>query len=87
LTLHSIGDANTENPEAWAGSSGTNLIARANDIIQWNGSYWTVVFDSREPAVQYVSNLNTTIQNRWTGIEWVKSYEGLYGSGEWSLVL
>lgn len=87
LTLHAIGDASTENPEAWAGDAGSNLIARANDIIEWTGDRWHVVFDSREPAVQYVSNLNTTIQYRWTGSEWVKSYEGLYNSGEWSLIL
>lgn len=87
LILNPIGDIATESPVAWAGEPGTNLIARANDIIEWNGSYWTVAFDSREPAVQYVSNLTTTIQYRWTGSEWVKSYEGLYGSGEWSLVL
>jgi hypothetical protein len=87
LILNSIGDISTESPVAWTGAPGTNLIARANDIIEWNGSYWTVAFDSREPAVQYVSNLTTTVQYRWTGSEWVKSYEGLYGSGEWSLVL
>ena len=87
LILDSIGDAQTESAAAWAGAPGTDLIARANDIIEWNGSYWTVVFDSREPAVQYVSNINTTIQYRWTGEAWVKSYEGFYGSGEWSLVL
>ena len=87
LILNSIGDVGTENPVAWAGEPGTNLLARANDIIEWNGSYWTVVFDSREPAVQYVSNINTTTQYRWTGEAWVKSYEGFYGSGEWSLVL
>lgn len=87
LILNSIGDINTESAVAWAGEPGTNLIARANDIIEWNGSYWTVSFDSREPAIQYVTNLTTTTQYRWTGSEWVKSYEGLYGSGQWSLVL
>ena len=87
LILGPIGDVGTENPVAWAGEPGTNLLARANDIIEWNGSYWTVVFDSREPAVQYVSNINTTTQYRWTGSAWIKSYEGFYGSGEWSLVL
>jgi hypothetical protein len=87
LILGDIGSVNSESAVAWAGAPGTNLIAKANDIIEWNGSYWTVAFDSREPAVQYVSNLNTTIQYRWTGDAWVKSYEGLYGSGEWSLVL
>jgi hypothetical protein len=87
LILNDIGDANTESAIAWAGEPGTNLIAHANDIIEWNGTYWTVAFDSREPAVQYVTNLNTTIQYRWAGQEWVKSYEGLYTSGEWAIVL
>jgi hypothetical protein len=87
LILGNIGHPDTESPVAWAGTAGTNLLARANDIIEWNGLYWTVSFDSREPATQYVTNLNTTIQYRWTGSEWVKSVEGLYESGEWSLVL
>lgn len=87
LILDDIGKSNSESAVAWAGPPGTDLIARANDIIEYNGSYWTVSFDSREPAVQYVTNINTTIQYRWTGESWVKSYEGFYGSGEWSLVL
>ena len=87
LILGAIGSANSESALAWQGMPGTNLIARANDIIEWNGSYWHVSFDSREPAVQYVSNINTTMQYRWDGESWVKSYEGLYGAGEWSLVL
>ena len=87
LILNPIGDVNSVSSVAWAGASGTNLIANANDIIEWNGSYWYVVFDSIEPSVQYISNLNTTVQYRWTGESWVKSYEGLYQSGEWSLIL
>jgi len=87
LILNPIGDANSESAIAWAGAPGTNLIANANDIIEWNGSYWQVAFDSRETSVQYVSNLTTTVQYQWTGDTWVKSYEGLYGSGNWSLVL
>jgi hypothetical protein len=88
LILNPIGDANSESAAAWAGSPGTNLIANAHDIIEWNGNYWTVVFDSqREPNIQYVSNLTTTVQYQWTGSNWVKSYEGLYAAGDWSLVL
>jgi hypothetical protein len=87
LILNPIGAANSESAPAWAGTTGTNLIANANDIIQWNGSYWFVAFDSRESSVQYVTNLNTTTQYRWTGEQWVKSYEGLYDSGNWSLVI
>ena len=87
LILNPIGDPNSPPAAAWAGSSGTNLIAKANDIIEWNGSYWTVAFDSSEPAIQYVQNLTTMVQYQWTGGQWVKSYEGVYQPGEWSLVL
>jgi hypothetical protein len=87
LILNRIGDPNTLSAPAWAGAEGTLLLANANDIIQWNGSYWTVVFDSRNSTIEYVTNSNTMIQYRWDGTQWVKSYEGLYRSGDWSLVL
>jgi hypothetical protein len=87
LILNPIGDVNSMPAAAWAGTSGTNLVANANDIIEWNGSYWTVSFDSAQSGIQYVSNLTTTVQYRWTGQEWTKSYEGLYSAGSWSIVL
>jgi hypothetical protein len=88
LILRGIGDDLDESPVAWAGEVGTNLIAKANDIIEWNGSYWIVSFDSQlNPGVQYLSNLKTTIQYQWTGSKWIKSYEGVYPGGVWSLIL
>jgi hypothetical protein len=88
LILNPIGSANSGPAPAWAGTAGTNLLASANDIIEYNGSFWTVVFDSsQEPGAQYLTNLNTTVQYRWTGEMWVKSYEGFYSAGFWSLVL
>lgn len=93
LILKPIGHIDTSPAAAWAGASGTNLLANANDIIEWNGTYWVVAFDSRENSVQYVTNLrsfvanSSAVQYRWTGEEWVKSHEGLYGTGDWSLVL
>lgn len=88
LILAPIGDANSPSAIAWAGAAGTNLIAHANDIIEWNGTFWFVSFDSQqETSIQYLTNLNTTVQYCWNGSTWVKSYEGIYPSGEWSLVL
>jgi len=88
LILNPIGDAESESAIAWQGDPGSNLIAHAYDIIEWNGSRWTVSFDSQNnPGVQYVTNANTMVQYRWTGEVWVKSYEGIYKSGFWSLVL
>jgi len=65
-----------------------NLIANENDIIQYNGSIWQVVFDSKnENSTEYITNTLTGVQYRWTGTEWVKSVEGVYRGGEWSLVI
>jgi hypothetical protein len=75
--------------EAWAGTSGQTLIAGANDIIEYDGSRWLVVFDGTNSTVnkQYVTNLTTELQYEWTGSTWIKSYQGLYPGGTWSLVL
>ena len=88
LFVESTGTTNDGNAEAWRGTDNTPLVASANDIVQYDGTKWTVVFDSSELTdVQYVTNLTTSIQYRWASGQWLKSYEGLYPGGEWSLVL
>lgn len=85
LILNDIGNLdNTYPPSAWG-----DLVAQANDIIEFTSSGWTVAFEAgdHDNNVQFVSNLTTGLQYRYTGSEWVKSYEGLYAGGEWSLVL
>ncbi len=84
LVLNAIGDAsNTDGPDAWG-----DLVAGANDIIQYTGSVWQVVFDSStEKGVHYMTNTTTGLQYKWTGTEWVKSYEGEYRAGDWSIVI
>jgi len=75
--------------QAWAGTMGEILVAYPNDIIQYDGSRWLVSFDSASSAsnTQYVTNITTEIQYKWTGYNWVKSYQGLYPGGTWSLIL
>lgn len=69
-------------------SSPWGLDADPNDIIQYTGSAWTVVFDaSNITTEQYVTNTYTGRQYRWTGAEWVSSYEGEYMPGFFKLVL
>jgi hypothetical protein len=84
-------DTGSENgyAEAWTGVNGQPLIARANDIIEFDGTRWIVSFeaDNSEDNIQYVTNLTTSIQYQWLGSSWVKSYQGLYPGGTWSLVL
>jgi hypothetical protein len=91
LILHDIGSY--DNPPgddaiAWRGTNGVALVAHANDIIQWNGTNWVVIFDSQsENNIQYVSNLTSGTQYKWNLEQWVKSWEGEYKEGLWTLVL
>ena len=89
IILNSIGDTdNTDGPDAWKDSAGNDFYASANDIIEYDGVRWNVVFDSStETGVHYVTNTTTGIQYRWTGSNWVKSWEGEYQAGEWSIVI
>jgi hypothetical protein len=84
LILDDIGsDSNPVPAQAWG-----PVVARANDIIGFDGDQWQVEFDSNTvDADQFVTNITTSLQYRWTGQEWIKSYQGLYPGGEWSVVL
>lgn len=87
LITDEIGDStNTFDAIAWG-----NLRASVNDIIQYNSATgnWGVVWDASNPdsTLAYVTNLNTGIQYKWSGTTWVKSYEGIYIAGRWTLVL
>jgi hypothetical protein len=74
--------------DAWRNTTGTHLVAHANDIIEWTGTQWTVIFDSQSvTAVTYITNIRTQIQYAWDGESWLKSFEGIYTAGEWRLVL
>ena len=77
------------NAAAWAGVMGQPLIAKTNDIIEYIDGRWQVVFDntSSPDNTQYVTNITTAIQYKWTGATWVKSYQGLYPGGDWRIVL
>lgn len=65
-----------------------NINAIANDIIQYDGSTWTVAFNSQAvKSEQFVTNSFTSKQFKWTGNGWISSYEGEYNPGYWRLVL
>jgi len=84
LLLNDIGSVTNAIPStAWG-----NLVASANDIVEFDGDQWFVSFVSAEGInTQYVTNITTGLQYLWTGEQWVKSYEGLYAAGAWSIVL
>ena len=66
------------------------LIAHANDIIEYNAetSEWFVAFNASESiTVEYVLNLATNIQYRYINSTWMKSVEGWYDQGDYSIVI
>ena len=68
------------------------LIANANDIVEFDATSgeWFVSFDSQSATtVEYVTNLTTDLQYRFDYINnvWMKSYEGWYNQGDYSIVI
>ena len=87
LVINDVGDSTA----SFQSSTWGTLVAKVGDIIEYNGTTtkWNIAFDASDPdsTQHYVTNLNTGIQYRFTGTEWVKSYEGVYKQGDWSIVL
>ncbi len=88
LILENI-DATTEDgPAAWLNADSSSFSASANDIIEWDGSQWNIIFNSQtETAVTYITNMYTGIQYKWNDGSWSKSFEGLYEKAAWRIVL
>ncbi len=64
-----------------------NVVADANDIIEYNGSNWIVSFDSSAVnAPAYTTNANTMAKLYYTGTEWVLAIQGIFEQGYWRIV-
>ena len=90
LIITDIGaSSNVDGADAWKGASNEDLIASANDIIQYTSNKWQVVYDAstKKTDTEYLTNATTGIQYKWDGSKWIKSYEGEYEAGKWRLVL
>ena len=88
LILESINSSNTFGPDAWVTDTGAGFSANANDIIEWNGTAWSVVFNSQAAtAVTYITNSYTGVQYKWDLESWSKSFEGVYTNNAWRLIL
>jgi len=65
-----------------------DIDAKENDIIEYDGTKWVVVFDaSAIEQLHYIKNTYTTKQYKWYNDSWVSSYEGVYNTGFWRLLL
>jgi hypothetical protein len=86
LLVDEIGsESNETSSTVWG-----NLVAGANDIIEYDGSTneWFVSFDSALPTnTQFVTNLTSGVQYRFNDSMWTKSWEGWYAAGDFSIVI
>ena len=85
LIIEDIGNVNNTVPAtAWG-----NLVATANDIIEYTGTAWHVIFHSAQESSTMVwqTNIYTGVQYLWNGVSWVKSFEGEYTADQWKIVL
>ena len=89
LLLDDVGNASATNvPAAWANADGTGLVASINDIVEWDGAKWNIIFDASETtSTTYPTNLNTQTQYRFSNNEWLLSIDGDYPVGTWRLSL
>jgi hypothetical protein len=92
LILHPIGSRQNPprtGPAAWRSIGGDDFYANANDIIEWDGEQWNIIFDSTvtSPDTVFVLNLKTQIQYKWDNVSWTKSIDGEYFAGSWSILL
>jgi hypothetical protein len=84
LIIEDIVDTSLNDPGAqgWSG-----FVAAANDIIEWDGSTWQIIFESSQESDTMIwqTNIYTGIQYVWNGVMWAKSFEGEYAPGSWRI--
>lgn len=73
-------------PSNWPGLTSGAL---AGDIIEYDGTEWTISFSAAGATnVEFVTNLTSGIQYRYVdGEGWMKSWEGFYDQGNWRIIL
>jgi hypothetical protein len=85
---------NEDGPDAWKNAvpdlnGNYDFTAEENDVIEWDGSKWNVVFsaDTNKDQLVYLTNIFTGTQFTWSGTGWSKTFEGVYRKGDWWLEL
>ena len=88
LLLNAVGsNLDAEAAAGWAPNN-YETVALANDIIEFDGTRWVLSFNSASATeTQYVSNLTTGRQYKYSQGSWKKSWEGEYQPLTWRIVL
>lgn len=65
---------------------GAGVVAYPNDVIEFNGIAWKVIFDSRNTiGLNYLVNNSNNMQYTFNGINWAYTYYGIYSPGFWRI--
>lgn len=84
----SFGQPGYDGPDAWKNLDSSDFQAYGNDIIEWDGTQWNILFNSlTETGTIYITNSYTGVQYKWSDGSWSKSFEGIYDKSLWRLVL
>jgi len=86
LIIEDINNTSNNNVDAKAWS---DFVAHANDIIEWDGSAWHIIFEAAQSSdlLVYQTNIYSGVQYVWNGVYWAKSFEGVYKVGKWRIEL
>jgi len=68
---------------SWA-PGGIELIAEADDIIEYNGTDWIVAWKAGD-EFEFITNITTKIQYKWDLNSWRKAQAGIWDGGQWQL--
>lgn len=65
---------------------GANVVAYPNDVIEYNGIVWKVIFDSKNSTGHnYLVNNSNNTQYTFDGVNWSYTYFGEYSPGYWRI--
>jgi hypothetical protein len=79
---------NEDGAEAWKNADNSDFVADANDIVEWDGSKWNIIWDgSVENDTTYVTNVTNGQQYYWNNYYWQLAVDGYYPRGTWTITL
>ena len=79
---------NEDGAEAWKNADNSDFVADANDIVEWDGSKWNIIWDgSADNDTTYVTNVTNGQQYYWNNYYWQTAIDGYYPRGTWTITL
>jgi len=79
---------NEDGAAAWKNADNSDFVADANDIVEWDGSKWHIIWDgSTTNDTTYVTNVTTGQQYYWNDYYWQTAIDGYYPRGTWTITL